>query len=151
MILSILLTNATSYHVSISICYSWTHGACAHIWIRMHIFDYTHIQIQIYTYICILYFSNRFTFCPMTPLLSHDSFMCIEMWMYRYRDIHIYAYCTSVTKIKKNTAQCPVPGGIASLEVQNLLLMDGRKFDNRIFVLVVSFDPLIILFHKVFV
>eukprot|EP00802_Teleaulax_amphioxeia_P010549 Tamp_10577.p1 GENE.Tamp_10577~~Tamp_10577.p1 ORF type:complete len:572 (-),score=93.23 Tamp_10577:141-1856(-) len=45
-------------------------------------------------------------------------------------------------------AACPVPGGIASLEVPNVLLMEGRKFDNRVFVLVVSFDPLIILFHK---
>ena len=75
---------------------------------------------------------------------GHRMCMCMCVHIHTHSILYIYTHTHTHTQ-----AACPVPGGIASLEVPNVLLMEGRKFDNRVFVLVVSFDPLIILFHKV--
>jgi len=42
---------------------------------------------------------------------------------------------------------CPRSGAIASLEVPNIWTINGRKWDNRIYVLVPSIQPLVVLFR----
>jgi hypothetical protein len=60
----------------------------------------------------------------------------------RRRDIERSGVRESMSK------ECPLKGGIASLEVPNLYTIDNKKFDNRVFVLVPTIKPLVVLFRQ---
>ena len=47
--------------------------------------------------------------------------------------------------VKDRSYSCPMPGRVASLEVPRMWTLGSRKFDQRLYVLIPSLDPLIIL------
>ena len=94
------------------------------------------------TDVCISFFNNNSKWAPSPNSLwfmkKQKGSTGRHISLKRRREIE-----QDATKVK-----CPQEGSIASLEVQNIWTINNRKWDHRIYVLVASLEPFVVLFRQ---